>query len=309
MKRIKRIKILICIFMIMTALTFAGCADQTVHDGEENAHQTQTQTPVPESKDDSRKEETQQQPAKPDAKPETETEPETKSETESEMTTDNYGPVKVSQIDYDSFQSRMTDEEWEGFKQYFPVLKENAAFELTDFGEYTALDKDGSITEDSINTVFRRYDPKETTDLSRYVKAYAENDIEEMMIREVRVFDLDQDGIQELIVEWTPVGDFLVLHCENEKFYGWEIMYRGFEVLQTSGVYLSSGGAACNHWKHIRFDSGSWIEETLAVEDWGEYYISGEAVDEDTYLRQIDTYQTGDVTGYEPKRCVDEITG
>lgn len=255
----------ICICMIVAALSLTGCADHAANN--RNEETLPAQLPEQESEDSSQEEQA----------------------------------VPVSQMDYDSFRNRMTAEEWEGFEQYFPVLKENVPFELADFGYYTMLDRDGKVTEEEEEAVFYRYDPREVTDLCRYVTAYAENDIEEMMIREIRIFDLDGDGIQELILEWTPVGDYLILHCENEKFYGWEIMYRSFEILQTSGIYLSSGGAACNHWQHIRFDQGSWLEEELAAEDWGEYFIGGEPVEEAAYLQQTAAYQTGDVTGYKPR--------
>lgn len=265
MKKNKWTKKFACIFLIITSLILIGCADHGTHDKNEETYQVQVSEP--------------------------------------ETATDDFGPATISQIDYDSFQSRMTDEEWNGFQQYFPVLKENASFELTDFENYTALYKNGELFEQiHPGAAFYRYDSKETTDLSRYTMAYAENDMDEMMIQKIRIFDLDGDGTQEMILEWTPAGDILILHCANEKFYGWETVYRGFEVLQTNGVYISSGGAACNSWHHIRFDNGGWIEDVLAEMCWDEYYIGGEAVDEDTFRQQINTYETGDVTGYEPKR-------
>lgn len=73
-------------------------------------------------------------------------------------------------------------------------------------------------------------------------------------------------------------------------------------MLRTSGIYISSGGASCNSWQQIRFDNGIWIEDTLAEMCQDEYYIGGEAVDEDTFRQQIDTYETEEVTGYEPKQ-------
>lgn len=39
--------------------------------------------------------------------------------------------------------------------------------------------------------------------------------------------------------------------------------------------------------------------------DLGEYYVSGEAVDEDTFWQQVDFYETEEVTRYEPVRCTD----
>lgn len=215
-----------------------------------------------------------------------------------EQESNNREATEVSQLDYGSFQSRMSDEEWEGFQQYFPILKENVSFQLADFGHFIELNKDGETVKEGESVIFRRYISKEVTDINSFVKGYAGDGIEEMMIREVRVFDLDGDGIQELILEWTPVGDFLILHRENEDFYGWNIMHRGFESLQTNGIYINSGGAGRQRYYSIRFDNGSWIEEKLLEEDWGEYYLSGEPTDADIFLQEVNAYMTGDVTGY-----------
>ncbi|MDE7251588.1 MAG: hypothetical protein K2O32_01390 [Acetatifactor sp.] len=214
-----------------------------------------------------------------------------------------YEPTEVSLLDYDSFRRRMTEEEWEGFSQYFPVLQEGAAFELAVSGSPTELNREGEIAKEDERVVFYRHTSKETTTVSGFVEDYAGGGVvEAMRIREVRVFDLDGDGTQELILEWTPAGDYLILHRENEDFYGYTLVYRGFEMLQTGGVYIASGGAASNCWRQIRFEDGSWVEELLAEEEWDSYYLKGEAVDEDTFWRQVDDYVTEDVTGYEPQR-------
>lgn len=210
--------------------------------------------------------------------------------------------VEVSALDYDSFQSRMTDEEWEGFQQYFPVLKENAVFHYTDFGDGEELNKNGEPKNKGEYLLYERYRSEETMDIKRYVKYNSEDGVFEWKVEDIRVFDLDGDGVQELIIQWAPGGiaNLLILHCEKGEFYGWEIMYRGFEGLQTNGVYVSSGGAGANRWKRIRFDNGSWLEEVLFEENWGEYYVNGEAVDEDTFWQQVDFYETEEVPRYEP---------
>lgn len=228
---------------------------------------------------------------------------ESNTELETDMM-DLYGSVAVSELDYDSFQSRMTDEEWEGFQQYFPVLKENVEFHYTSFGDGVELNKNKEPLKDGEYLSYERYASEEVTDINRFVESHCENDNIEWNVENIRIFDLDADGVQELIIEWTPVGEILVLHREKEEFYAWEIMYRGFEMLQTNGIYISSGGAGANSWKRISFDNGTWLEEILLEEDWGKFYANGEAVDEDTFLEQLHTFETEEVTRYEPMRCM-----
>lgn len=233
----------------------------------------------------------------------TETESSTATESDTETAADSYGPVKVSELDYDSFQDRMTAEEWEGLQMYFPVLRENAAFELA--GNYEELNRDGKPVENGEYVLFYRYTFQKMTDIDSYVGQYAGDGIEEMLVQNVQVTDLDGDSVQELILQWTPVGDYLILHLEKEAFYGWEIMLRGFEALQTNGAFIGSGGAGANKWLTLQFDHGSWQEEVLAEEDWGEYYLRGEKVDEAAFHKQVDSYWTEYVTEYEPKQRTD----
>ena len=312
MRKIKLMKALICSCIFAMALPVAACANHTDYDVNEEMSQTQINTSVQESETEEEQEPEEVQETTLEAGSEAEMAAESESEVEmiaepepeTEMVTDSNGPVEVSELDYDSFQSRMTDEEWEGFQQYFPLLKENAVFHYTDFGDGEELNKNGEPKEEGEYLLYERYMSEETMDINRYVENYSESGIE-WKVEDIRVFDLDGDGVLELIIQWTPIGNLLILHCEKGEFYGWEIMYRGFEGLQTNGVYISSGGAGSNSWKCIRFDNVSWLEEVLLEEEWGEYYVSGEAVDEDTFLQQVDFYETEDVTRYEPVRCMD----
>lgn len=43
----------------------------------------------------------------------------------------------------------------------------------------------------------------------------------------------------------------------------------------------------------------------MLEEDWGEYFLDGEPVDETTFCQRVDRYMTGDVTGYVPKLRAD----
>lgn len=309
MRRIKVMKVLICIYIVAMVLPFVACANHTDYDGNEEVSRTQINISEQESETDEEQEPEEAQEttleSSPEAEMEAESEPEAKMEAESEseveMVTDANEPVEVSALDYDSFQSRMTDEEWEGFQQYFPVLKENAVFHYADFaGE--ELNINGEPLNEGKYVWYERYRSEETMDIERYVKYDSEDGVFEWKVEDIRVFDLDGDGVQELIIQWAPGGiaNLLVLHCEKGEFYGWEIMYRGFESLQTNGVYISYGGGGSFRWKRIRFDNGNWLEEVLLIEEGGEFYVSGEAVDEDTFWQQVDFYETEEVPRYEP---------
>lgn len=311
--RKKLLKVLLGIYIVAIAVPFAACANHTDYGGNEEVSQTQIHISEQESETDEEQEPEEAQETTLKSSPEAEiaAEPELEAEMaaepvpETEMGTDVNGPVEVSALDYDSFQSRMTDEEWEGFQQYFPVLKENAVFHYTNFGDGEELNKNGEPKNKGEYLLYERYRSEETMDINRYVENYSESGIE-WNVEDIRVFDLDGDGVQELIIQWTPVGYVLVMHCEEGEFYGWEIMYRGFESLRTNGVYISSGGARANCWQRIRFDNGSWLEEVLFEEDWGEYYVSGEAVDEDTFWQQEAAFfETKEVIRYESVRCMD----
>lgn len=298
---------LVSVIILFMIFPFAGCTANN----DRNSEISQVQILGQESRES---EDTQIQKAsedvtKPNMEPNTKSEPdiiaEPDTEFEPEIPIDSDEPVAVSQLDYDSFQSRMTDKEWDGLLQYFPILKENVEFRLAGWWNDEALNVDGKIAEEGEPVIFYRYTPEEITNINAYVMKYVdddENDIGEMLIREVRVFDLDGDGVQELILEWTPAGDYLILHREGEDFYAWEIMYRGFEMLQTNGIYIGSGGAASNSWYRMRFDNGVWMEEKLAEEDWGEFHLQGEEVDEETFRQQTDDYRAEDVTGYVPQK-------
>ena len=287
MKKIKFMKMLTC---VCTVVVLVGCADNSNYDIDKEAPQTQIQEQ--ENKVENQKtEETHEGPAETSVETVTELEPET------EKITDLYGPVEVSQLDYDSFQSRMTDKEWEGFQQYFPVLKENVEFHYADFG--VELNRNGESLKEGEYHLFNSYISDEVMDIDHFAEMWSDD---VWKIEDIRILDLDGDGIQELIIQWTPVGEILVLHREKDEFYAWGATYRAFEGLQTNGVYIGSGGAGANRWKRIQFDNGSWLEETLFEEDWGKYYVNGEPVDEDTFLKQVDFYETDEVTRYEPKQ-------
>lgn len=213
--------------------------------------------------------------------------------------------VAVFQLDYRSFQDAMTDEEWGDFTLYFPILKDEMPFEWANWDSQTPLDRDGRVTAWGEWNTFYQYTPDSRTDIREFAERYNIDDTEYGKIMEVLLFDLDGDGIRELILQWTPrgVGDYLILHYEEGNYYGLLLPMRGF-FLQASGVYTSGSGG--NHYyRRLRFEDGDWIAESLAVYTYGSagprYYIDGEIVDEDTFSAYTKACETGDATVYYPK--------
>jgi len=85
-----------------------------------------------------------------------------------------------------------------------------------------------------------------------------------------------------------------------------KIQYRSLVLMVMLMVCVLSGGAGANSWMSIRFEDGNWLEQVLAEEDWGAYYLHGEAVEEDEFLKRVEEYWTGDVTGYSPTRAKEQ---
>ena len=63
-------------------------------------------------------------------------------------------------------------------------------------------------------------------------------------VQGVALCDIDSDETYELILYISFLGGhFVIFDQYNDKIYGADKFYRTFELLQTNGVYIGSGGA------------------------------------------------------------------
>ena len=104
-------------------------------------------------------------------------------------------------------------------------------------------------------------------------------------------------------------GHFLILHKENEEFYGTNRVFRGFQALQTNGTYIASGGAAYNYYYKMKFIDGKFEEDLLGYTDWDSekqeafYYIGEEMTkDHDAYEEWLNDIMPEDVVYYDAVR-------
>lgn len=104
------------------------------------------------------------------------------------------------------------------------------------------------------------------------------------------VFDLDGDGMPEIVLEMQYGGDgfYEVFRYTQGKVYGYNLVYRAMENLQKDGSFIGSGGAADNYICKLRFLGDACDTEELI---WSESDLDGSvlyfdhdvSIDEDTF--------------------------
>lgn len=186
-------------------------------------------------------------------------------------------PNDISRIDFHFFEDKMDSHTWNALLVYIPILQGKAEFTLS----MEAFDHEISSYE--------KIKGKDRMDLHEFFLLNGETE-NSITINQFSVFDIDNDGTQELIVCFDNLsGQYLVFHEENGTFYAASLVHRGLQCLFPTGIILASGGAGCIHWRTLSFEDGSFIGSELASTDWNndkqhqEFKIEGELVDEDTY--------------------------
>lgn len=83
------------------------------------------------------------------------------------------------------------------------------------------------------------------------------------------ILDLDGDKIPEVVLELQigGAGFFEVLHYMNGTVYGYNIVYRGLEMLKADGTFWSSSGASDNSCGKMRFSSIGYEMDVLGYSE------------------------------------------
>ena len=90
------------------------------------------------------------------------------------------------------------------------------------------------------------------------------------------VLDMDGDGQEELVVEFTGTGSLprLVLGRFDGEIYGFIYYIRQMNLIKQDGTFYYSGGIGNRGWARLRRDGGEWVTEELE----GDYSDAPDAV-------------------------------
>lgn len=90
------------------------------------------------------------------------------------------------------------------------------------------------------------------------------------------VLDMDGDGQEELVVEFTGIGSLprLVLGRFDGEIYGFIYYIRQMNFIKQDGTFYYSGGIGNRGWGRLRRDGGEWVTEELE----GDYFDAPDAV-------------------------------
>lgn len=216
------------------------------------------------------------------------------SQEESQTPYQNRCPA-IEDVDWEAYRKVLSVEEYAALRGFFPVLKEETPFIWT-------VDAYSNGDEVEKHTV--------TLDEFFYIlnnELIWDDDSDESWLDSIAFCDLDRDGGMELILSLASIdGHYLILKEENGQYYGTDKVYRGFEALQTNGVYVSSDGAEDNYFLQMCFEDGAFREIFLGRVYYGAYYMGDvETADVEVFQKWLEGILPEDVAYYKPETKAD----
>lgn len=217
---------------------------------------------------------------------EEQTEEITKEETlAAEVSYNPESPIPFDEVNWDAFQAILSDEDYEALGMYQGVLSENEAFLLSNY--MSPFDELAEYTFEM---------------LKADSAAIKEDEKVELQVETIQIWDIDDDDQKELILNLYDVVPFtIVLHYENGVVYGFWRNLRGFETVQTNGIYVGADGGGSQSYMQLVFEEG-YREVVLAVNDWGECSIGGESVEQETFDQWYEENMPGEIERIMPSR-------
>lgn len=102
-----------------------------------------------------------------------------------------------------------------------------------------------------------------------YISVFLNN--RQLTMSKYSIVDLNSDGSPE-IVGWlsrenNDYWGFLVLHCEDDMIYAYELAYRTFNKLKTDGTFMYSSSASDYGIGRIDFVSGTYKIDKIAYSE------------------------------------------
>lgn len=221
---------------------------------------------------------------------------------------ENYQPERelaLEAVNWDAYQYIMSEEEYLALQEYLPVLTNDSSF-IWQAGSLQWMDIYGDEPQQTVTLEEFRYDL-----FSGWSKDMTH---EPLVIYAAALSDLDDDGFNEMIVYFNYTGGhYLVLSKKGDTFYGTDKYIRGFQSLQTNGVYCGSGGSGHTYYFQYGFENSRFTETFLGKTDYKSfpdfpelsecyYYIGDKQVDQETFEAWEASVIVGDVKFYKPSR-------
>ena len=198
----------------------------------------------------------------------------------------------IKDVDWEAYGQILSEEDYAVLEGYFSVLREETPFTWT----VNAYSYEEEIEKRSV-----------TLDEFRHILnnewGVPGCDPDDLRLESIAFCDMDRDGNKEVVLRFSNfAGHYLILKLENGMYYGMDAVYRGFEALQTNGVYVCSDGAMDNSFFQLDFEEGVFLEVLLGRACENSYYMGEEQTTDEAVFREwLDSILTGDVLFYEPQ--------
>ena len=193
--------------------------------------------------------------------------------------------IPISKIDFASYKSEMSEEDWQALSSFFPILLEGKTF----MGQFSPSSNEytDNFEEYGINDLYAGWYPEYP---------------DEFILDKFALCDLTGDGQKELVVYCNfAIGQYCIFHKEGNNFYAVYMPVRWFEDLQKNGIYAGSGGAATRYFHRLHFLRDAFWAEEIAMYDWGYCEIGGEEVSEGEIVAWEEEMMAGEAVWYDAR--------
>lgn len=198
-------------------------------------------------------------------------------------------------LDVSGLEETMPEADFAAFRAYLPVLTGEETFRWVAGPSYDDWEEAWEPFDADMAAVHDGY----------WGDAEMENPPGTLTLDRLAVADIVGDEEPELVLLLQDRGyQFLVFHREDGEVYGTSFVYRRFETLQKTGIYLGSGGVSASYYYQLSFHDGRFWGEQLGEKIGDDCVLNGRKVSEAEFDAWYAENMTNDVTWYSPDGAV-----